>query len=485
MVQQDKRYRGFNEIYFVLYLTAILLLLPEGKKVYDEFVVSDNNRVYIKAEKSMLNVRLKVEQGKSVVVAADTVNIIYPVGKIDSINYNFKLNSNNISNTIYNSNQQISTNAFQVLENEDGLAFFSWTPKNINTINKNFEVMVEAEIYSFGKNIPQISSLRFAINTFFIDEFEIASNKTETVIDNKEDSETNRKNQQNINNDNPTQINYTPVLSPINFFPENPVTAVALSRWRSVVRVYGIDLSKDLKNHPKIIAKPEYNVKIDDIENNAIYLSGETSSSEDYKVSIEIERNQDSRVGSTEFIVKPLMIKFPSYPNIMYPYIEYTFKPNLPINTNNSFSSKLEHNNKELASSIDGKSFVFIPQLADTNKVLKLNRYIDDKLYDSKEDIRIISPPKPEITKKSYDNGILTITTKSYGKLSSDAFNVVSKLIFDKEKIKYQDLTGKTQYQDNFIIQIFRITLQDNITSIKVSAVDERGIYSDSEVITF
>lgn len=481
MVQKDKRYRGFNEIYFVLYLTAILLLLPEGKKIYDDYLVSDNNRVYIKAEKSMLNVRLKVEQGKSVVISADTINIIYPVGKIDSIKYDFKLNSNNISNTIYTSNQQISSNAFRVIENDEGIAFFSWSPSNINTVNKNFEVFVDAEIFAFGKEMPQISSLRFAINTFFIDELEIASNKNEQVNNLSQNQSTNELNQTNSN----TQIIVNLPLSSIVFFPENPVSALALSRWKSLVRVFGIDLTKDLKNKPKIIANSEYDVKIDNIDNNAIYLSGITSSLEEYKVSIEIERNQDSRIASTEFIVKPIMLQFPDYPKIMYPNYNFTFKPNLPQSSNNSFSAKLIYNDKIIANSENGSAFKFIPQFDDTNKVIKFNRYYDDKLIDSKDNIRIVSPPIPEITKKSFSNGVLTITTKSYGKLNNDGFNIVSKLVFDNQNVKYQDLTGETQYLDNFTIQVFRITLQDNIRSLNVSAIDERGIYSKTSNITF
>jgi hypothetical protein len=481
MVQKDKRYRGFNEIYFVLYLTAILLLLPEGKKIYDDYIVSDNNRVYIKAEKSMLNVRLKVEQGKSVVISADTINIIYPVGKIDSIKYDFKLNSNNISNTIYTSNQQVNSNAFRVIENDEGIAFFSWTPRNINTINKNFEVFVDAEIYAFGKEMPQISSLRFAINTFFIDELEIASNKNDEFNNLSQ----NQFSTENIQSNSNTQIILNSPLSSIVFFPENPVSAIALSRWKSIVRVFGIDLTKDLKYKPKIIANVEYDIKIDDIDNNAIYLSGLTSSSEEYKVSIEIERNQDSRIASTDFVVKPIMLQFPDYPKIMYPNYNYTFKPNLPQNSNNSFTAKLIYNDKIIANSENGSAFKFIPQFDDTNKVIKFNRYYDDKLIDSKDNIRIVSPPIPEITKKSFSNGVLTITTKSYGKLNNDGYNVVSKLVFDNQNIRYQDLTGETQYLDNFTIQVFRITLQDNIRSLNVSAIDERGIYSKPSNITF
>ena len=61
MTIKEKKYKGFNEIYFVLYLMAVLLLLPDGEKPKEDYIVSAQNSVYIKSEKSMLNVRLKVK----------------------------------------------------------------------------------------------------------------------------------------------------------------------------------------------------------------------------------------------------------------------------------------------------------------------------------------------------------------------------------------------------------------------------------------
>ncbi len=481
MIQKDKKYRGFNEIYFVLYLTAIILLLPEGKKYVEDYIVTDQSSAYIKSEKSSLNVRLKIKDGKSVILTADTVNVIYPVGKIDSVKYNFKLISNNVSNVIYNSDKKIVKNAFQIIENNEGLARFEWFPQNIKTLNKNFEVIVEGEVYSLGKKDPNISTLRFAINTFFIDEMEIASNNTTNQVEDN-------TNPIEINNDinsNPQVIQVRDVLSDISFFPDNPVSAIALTRWKATVRVFGIDLTKDLKNIPKIIADEKHNIKIEEIDSKAIYLSGKTSADESYKVKVEIERSADNRLASTEFTVKPLMIQFPDYPKVMYPNKSYTFKPNLPNNTYNSYSAKLFYKNDLLAYSDDGQDFEYIPQNSDTNRILKLVRYIDGKQHDYKENIRVISPPAPEITKKTYSNGVITITTKCYGKLTNDLNNVVSKLEFNKENIKYQDLTGSTQYLDNYIIQVFKINAENISNSIQITAIDERGIYSKTEKITF
>lgn len=483
MIQKDKKYRGFNEIYFVLYLTAIILLLPEGKKFVDDYIVSDQTNAYIKSEKSSLNVRLKIQDGKSVILSADTVNVIYPVGKIDSVKYNFKLISNNVSNVIYNSSKKIVKNAFQIIENDEGLARFEWFPQNIKTLNKNFEVLVEGEVYSLGKKDPNISTLRFAINTFFIDEMEIAANNTSNNNDLTNNNEENNPN--NLITQEPQVIQVRDVLSDISFFPDNPVSAIALTRWKATVRVFGIDLTKDLKNIPKIIADEKHNIKIEEIDSKAIYLSGKTSADESYKVKVEIERSADNRLASTEFTVKPLMIQFPDYPKVMYPNKSYTFKPNLPNNSSVNYSAKLFYKNEVIAQSENGQEFEYIPQNSDTTKILKVNRYIDGKLHDSKDGIRIIAPPAPEITKKTYSEGIITITTKSYGKLTNDLNNVVSKLVLSRNNIKYQDLTGSTQYLDNYTIQVFRINVESIDNSIEVTAVDERGVYSKPEKITF
>ena len=172
---------------------AVLLLLPDGEKPKEDYIVSAQNSVYIKSEKSMLNVRLKVKNGVSEIVYADTVNIIYPVGKIDSINYNFKLNNNNVTNEIYSSKNRAIQSSFEIIENNEGLVRFEWFPQSIKSVNKNFEVIVEAEIYSLGIKEPTMSSTRFAINTYYIDN-DLAINLT-----NNSSSTTQSNNNSDIN----------------------------------------------------------------------------------------------------------------------------------------------------------------------------------------------------------------------------------------------------------------------------------------------
>lgn len=457
---------------------AVLLLLPEGKKLYDDYIVSEQNSVYIKSEKSSLNVRLKFVDGNTKIISADTVNVIYPVGKIDSVKYNFRIVNNNIINEIYSSNGSVETNAFEIIENNEGLVRFEWSPQKIRSFDRNFEVIVEADIYSLGVKEPKISSVRFAVNTFYIDD--------ETIIASNSDSQnssTSTENNNPQNNSNGTGANVQFALGDISFFPDNPVTAVATSKWNSVVRVFGIDLLKELKGLPKVKSNEKYKVNIEDINSNAIYLSGITSSEESYKVEVEIERNADNRIASTEFIVKPLLIQYPEYKKLMYPNYTYTIKSNLP--KNNKSSVKLFYKDKLVANSDDGSNLEFIPQFSDTNKVFKLNRYIDGELLDSKQDLRVVSPSSPEITQKSIKDGYLYLTTKSYGKIKNGNNNIVSKLSFNKENIDYQDLNGQTQTIENYTIQVFRINIPSNISNLEIFAIDNRGEYSNKEKINF
>ena len=461
---------------------AVLLLLPEGKNLFDKFSVSEQNSAYIKSEKSSLNVKLKIINGKSEIISADTVNVIYPVGKIDSIKYNFKLLNNNISNQIYSSKSRTNQSAFEIIENKDGLARFEWFPQKINNINRNFEVVVEAEIYSMGNKEPNMSSARFAVNTYYVDDAILIANNSKANSDSLS-LESNDNLVSNNSNINIEKIQSQTILNDISFFPENPVTAMALTKWNSSVRVFGIDLTKDLKGLPKIIANSKYNVKIEDIDSKAIYLSGITSSDSAYKVSVEIVRNADNRVASTEFSVKPLLIPYPDYKKQMYPNYTYTIKTNLP--KNNKSSAKLYYKDKLITSSNDGSNINFIPQFSDTNKIFKINRYIDNKLIDSKEDIRVISPPQPEITKVNFKDGILYITTKSYGKLKNGNNNIVSKISFNRDNIEYQDLNGSTQYIDTYTIQLFRVKIDANISSLEFYVSDDLGESSAREKVNF
>ncbi|MDC1068109.1 hypothetical protein OAQ99_02995 [Candidatus Kapabacteria bacterium] len=486
MKHKYNKTKGFNEVYFVLYLTALILIIPDSDNNDADVQFNQLPTTFIKSEKSSLSIRLKSEKGKPNVVWADTVNYIYTLGDYQDIKFKVSISNNKIEKTIYQDGIDVNVPGFRVIEEGSGNLKFVWELDSIKLINKNYDVFVEAEIQQNNSDEKIYANTRFNLNLLIIDDYPI--NYTSTNI-NPSTNISDSSNELLKVDSNLSQIpatNPTLILNDISIVPDNPIMSLALTRWNTKVRIYGLNLITDLKFEPKIsISNPSefdnVDLRIENIGERFIEISGNTPPYDEIKISLTIVRKQDDLEARSEFIVKPIPLSSPDIPTIVYPFVTYRFNPKIPNSESEYFDAKIILNNETFASVTSNKIIEFTPIPEDVGKRLYFARYFKDVIVGSKIPIKISDFPKPEISTFKKESEKLRVFTKSYGYVAVGKNNYIDKLVLNDKSLKVNELTGFTETREDYIIQVFEIVGYTN-QSINVFAVDLSGKKSEMRV---
>lgn len=481
MRQKNIKTKGFNEIYFVLYLTALILIIPKsGFEEKPEFEKLPS--FFIKSEKTSLTVRLTIQDGKPKIVSADTINFIYTIGEFQDVDYKIKISNNSIERVLFENGERSDVPGFKIKKEGEGGLKFVWDVDSLKLLNKNYNVFVEAEVTPKGTNDKVYTNTRFNLNVLIIDKYptQIASNN-----DNQNDLSSLSQDSINSIQNIPSFIrsDSRELLPDVDFSVENPIYSVALTRWSAKIRTYGLNPETDLKSKPKInVESPQgfdnADVRIDNLEERAIEISGNTPSYGKLKIGIEIQRIQDGLKASTEFFVQPLPISPPDYPKTVFPYITYSLDPKFPNQLSSKFEAQLTIDGNIYNTVYGNSQIEFIPVPKDIGKAAYFARYFDGKLIGSKYPIIISEFPSPEITSIKEENGVLRVFTKAYGFTSPGKNNLVEELIVSDKSIDIIDLTGFTEKRDNFTEQVFELR-GDNLKGIEIKALDKLNNMSE------
>ncbi len=482
------------EIYFILYLAAIVLLLPSKKE--DGPAIQETNpggnhiQFSLKSDKTSLFCRLVRDSAGARIQSIDSVNNVYYKGNVEDVKFEFvvqdQLRNRKLS---LRSDSIVSTKFFRMVENTGSQsASFFWEPPLADLKTKSFlvEVIATAKISGnignkengnamAGKTV--IRKTQFSLNMIFIDEYYgLASNNyTGQLGDLPLDSAATQSNAPPI-----------PFLGQLEVEPKYPrLEVVPFEKWTNSIYVFNLNPRYDLMSTPVISIDSESETgqaNIADYTDNAIIIEGMAPSGGSMKVRIKLMRKYDSREAITEFIVIPRLIDKPVFSSIMYPYKEESINPKLPLLAGRTTKSVLMDGREVRAVSEQGAKFEFKPSIVDTGKVLYLERYIDDKLYGQKYPIEIKNYPSPvikSITLTKANN--VRIRTKSYG-LHRGRKNFVRKVEVISGEIKWRELTGESSENNDELIffQTFVITPKKNASEFKfkVRIADERNMKS-------
>jgi hypothetical protein len=475
-----KKKRGFNEIYFVLYLTAIVLLIPKKDaddkiNLGDEFNRNQNSQVFIKSEKSSLNLRLRANTEGIEIISLDTSNIIYPVGNVYSVDYHFSLVSGSQKIRIgeFDSNSMF---VIEKIENSNN-ARFTWLPNKKQLSTKNYSIIAEADIYlDSAKKVKTYSRTEFALNIYFLDEQ--PPSFTRTLIPQENDEKINPQIiNQIINNSNLLDI-----------YPENnSIKSLAYSPWQNKINLIGIKNLSEINQNIQIKSNSEdsqvmESVKISERTSKYLVVEGTTPGYGKLDIEIVIKSKDNLNQVSTAFSVLPIAIGNPVLERVMYPEKSYLIDPKLPISSSKKMFSRIIHGSRILYETNNSAKFRFSPTMSDTGSTLYFERIIGTETLPQRIPIQVKNYPNPEIISIREKGSDILITTKSYG-VHESAKNLVVEIISDK-KFKFRDLTGQTQKIEGGRLQVFAIKKSklSNISEINFSAVDSRGFKSKSTI---
>lgn len=513
LIRKKRKYK--IEVYFVLYLIALILLIPEDYEIVNKNQ-STNKEFSLQVENNILNCKFDLVDNKLILKELDSINNIYLFGNPDIIDYEIEIISKN-SKQLINSK---SNNENIIIKKVNNDLLFKWVPKFINEIPSSFIVNIIAKVKKKknGNVNEYFLKNQFALNIFWLNE----------TIDTKEVDITNLINDENLNlntnlnfsqseinkinslgsNDTEQLMKLNQLEKKINLFNNlnnqsignfdiaskyNIINSIAYKKWTNIIYFYNLNPLIELNGKPEIKINLENNkdnasANIVDINEKEIIIEGKTPGFSILNVNFIAKRKLDNKEVSINFIVKPIAISKPNFSSIMYPEKSYIIKPNLPILTNDQIKSVLKEEDKNRFISNEGEEFNFVPNMNDTNKNLYLERYINKDLIGERYLIKILSYPNPEI----YDynkigNNILQIKTKSYGTVNYDN-NIISKINKEKninektnnEMIQYQELVGNYRVENNDNYTIHYQTFNINISSsdgeyISLKIFDKRG----------
>ena len=484
--------RKIIEIYFILYLAALILLIP-GKESdkspnTDEFGSPMFQLDFIvKAEKSTLNFLITTDSSGLKLVNADSINTIFYTGSVEDVKYEFivedLLQRNKL---VLTSDANNSTKFFKVINNDnEQSASFYWYPSLSDLRNRSYLVNVIATaIGKTGKNKGNElkSTTQFSLNVTFSNQkqdFALLQSDTMPII-------VNPANNQTINNNQMIMQTGNIIMLP----QQDLIKTIAYGRWQNIINISGLNPKTDLLRQPNLsVVKTADEDRagtayIKGYSEDWIAIEGIAPSFGSMKVKLQVTRKFDAQEKSIEFSVENQRLGEPKFANVMYPGINYKIEPNLPLLTLQSTKAVLRtiDGKNILYSSNEGMPFWFSPSINDTGKVLELLRFIDNNQIGQKYTIKVSGYPIPAINRVAeVEKNKLRIFTTSYGTYNNDE-NIISRIEIIEGNIKVREIIGlkSTDNSKNQHQQVFEIVsgMAGSSLNFKIRAVALNGAKS-------
>jgi hypothetical protein len=168
----------------------------------------------------------------------------------------------------------------------------------------------------------------------------------------------------------------------------------------------------------------------------------------------------------------------------MYPFYEFTFRPEMPTSNTMDVRAILKTSQRILEDNQQGKPFTYKPDIEDTGKVVYFERLINGKPIGKSYAIRVKSFEPPQIVGKTNKEGLIEVFVRSFGKY--DGRPNRSKILIDeansKNIIAAQDNSADFDAKDGFnTSQKFSIRPKDKSKPFfaLIYAIDKYGKQSD------
>ncbi|MBK9249329.1 MAG: hypothetical protein IPM69_14755, partial [Ignavibacteria bacterium] len=504
MKRATTKRRRMIEIYFVLYIAALVMLLPSKK---DDIHPQDNSELLaaiirqsftLLPDKTVLNCRLISDSTGNRILSIDSTNLIMCTGNVRDVQYECIVIDQSLRQSLTLVSSQPSPTQLFSLSNVEGKSAveFKWMPPLNQHINRSFIVRVKAnasprtsqendtlERMMNSAGVRLTAETQFSVNIIFADGGGDAggtntSNQFTQLNGFQPDTS---RSQISMPLGNQPIVNLKQPLGEFYIQPQNSIVkSIAYQQWTNKIFLAGIS-RKELRNAPQIKIERSQNdaggtATISEIRDNEIILGGVSPSSGTMRIQLNVNRAADSKEMSVNFIIQPQPVQPPQYDPKMYPGQTYTITPNLPMLTDGGeVKAVLKEGNKERVMSPQGAPFFFTPDIADTQKILTLERYIGGKLVGQSNSIRVESYPPPELFEPTFRNGLVYIQSRTYG-VHNGKINEVRLEITEGNAGNPIDQRGDMQRdaKTGAVVQTFRIRPLDTGKPFvfKVRAID-------------
>ncbi|MCX7880418.1 MAG: hypothetical protein N2517_07130 [Ignavibacteria bacterium] len=455
-MQNKVRRRRIVEIYFILYLAALIFILPESSfepaKNNGQEVVGDFASGFtLIPEKTSLLCKVAVEpNGNKIISFLDSSNVIFYTGDFEDIQFEFIVEDQASNQSVsLRPDKNYNLKYFRVIEvPEKRAAIFYWRPQILERMSNTYLVRVEATARSkkaFGEKFPEKFTYKASTQFTLLVVLMNAETGEQVLAQESGKPSIFPFNLLDKTEEIPTGFSVGKVsISPaiIN------VSQIAYQQWTNTIRATNVNLSSDAKINLNIKPQPPNNggtAQIAEIYPDYLLLRGKTPSNGKLLVEVSIVRKFDGQEAKTSFTVTPQQIEKPIYAESIYPGQSVTIDPRFPLIPGES-KLILKEGERIRASSLGGAPLTFTPELADTGKRLTIERYIDNNLLGQTYFLYIQNFPYPEILDVvPSGNRQVELVTQAYGILNRERNEVVELILEGNVSNKYIDLRGKLQ----------------------------------------
>ncbi len=454
-MQSSKRRRRIVEIYFILYLAALIFILPEssfkpgggnGQEIIGDF----QSGFSLIPEKSALICNAIVEPNGYRITKIDSTNVIFYTGDFEDIQFEFTIEDQTTNRSVtLRPDKNYSAKYFRVVEVPDKkAAIFYWRPQYLENFNTTYLVKVVATAKSkkaFGTKYPERFTYKATAQFTLLVVLMNAVTGEQTIAQGPNQSPSFPMNIFEQSQQIPTGFGVGKVS--ISVTTPN-VVQLAYQQWTNTINATNVNLASDAKLDLVVKTEPENNggtAQISETKPDYVVIRGKTPGYGRMSVELVIRRKYDGQEARTSFVVVPQQIEKPIFREYIYPGQTDTIDPRLPL-VGGELKTLIKEGNKIRASSFGGSPIYFTPELADTGKRLSLERYIDNNLLGQVYTIYVLDFPLPKILDViNTGNRVVKVVTQAFGIFNRERNEIVRLEIDGNVSEKYIDLRGELQ----------------------------------------
>ncbi len=473
----EQRQRRRVEIYFVLYLLALVLLMPDRP---GETATPDESAAAMRIDLIPERVRLTCEvkrdsSGGVQLLRMDSVNVIRYTPELSNVSVRAIIEDVSSGQTLTVEPGSTAARRFAGIRHDPARSafVFTWSPLLDASTSKTFRVTLQASgvpVNGVATDALQaMGSTQFVLMTVVNDrqppQLVYLPGRRDTLVVREAVTE------------------QAPATTSGEFWLEparDGITAFASQEWSNRISVGGADPARDLANLPqvRISGEPMSDVSRS-VDQRTLVLRGRAPRSGTAVVEV-IARRADGRQATTRFTVSGVTYPTVAVPDVVYPGVEYVIDPKLPTDRP-GVRAVIRDGMREFITADAGVMRVKFAA-RDTGRTLVFERSIDGIAEANSQPLAVRAFPGPVIReiRRDPDQNKRIIVVQFYSNERGE--NRPQLRVVEGNAGSVRKLSGYLRPADNTRptvawVEVFEVSRRDASKPFvfRVQALDERG----------
>ncbi len=482
------------EIYFVLYLAALMLLLSDSPKRETELASTVLRNLFASTftlitEKSTLLCRAWIERDSVAFIHFDSTNTIIPTGLVNNVHYRVIAEDQATSEQYVlpiGTTTRISALVFSLDQIGQALRL-RWYLTAAESNARLFRIRVEARAQPqlppslAPEQREQLHSLlangdhHLKSETSFMigylpqrpSQGQPAPLPVDTSIVARLEALIAQRQSQ-------------PELGSFALVPaHSTIRTIPYVQWENRITIYGASPLRDIVQPPQVSGIPSAFVTV---EGNDIVVRSISTQASSANVRVSLTRRDGTQASATfSVITHPLQPAI--VPPVMYPGIEYRLIPNLTNLSGIDTRALLRDEQNIIRASSSGEPIVFTPTLSDTGRTFYFERYAGNDRIGQVLAIPCEMYPSPDIISvRQESERVFLVVCRGYG-LANDMRSRLRLEVDPPGTARVQELYGDSSYDPELHARLHQFRVQLTGTSpAKIAAVNgyqRRSLWRD------